>query len=424
MFLNIGSKLILKLKILTIFSRILFIKNKNRESAFNNLFSTYMRLPGYGVHTVHTGKDSANFLHQKYYSFTENLDLKQKIDIHQNLVTSELHGHKPFLLGVPSDNGGGILRGANYGPLFLRLGLLESYINKNLDHHGHFKDLPFIDIGDVPIIPHFLHDKYLNQNIIKKAQKAIYDPKRLKEIPALKKNYHFPVSPLSLTQKIASLVFKNFPQRHLLSLGGDHSVSYPLVKEFLAQKRKEGKKIGILHFDAHTDLSVERLGVDLCFGTWAHAIIKELKASEPFIQVGIRASGKPKAHWESILPVHQFWAHECLELGSSAIIKKIKSIFNKSDVDCLYLSFDIDALDYQYAPSTGTPEFAGLSPDFCSSIIREVHHHYPIESADLVEVAPHLNFSWKDSSLHNPHAHLTTKNSSMVILNTILNLWT
>ena len=378
-----------------------------------------MRLPASGVYAVHTGKDSVNYLHESYYSKANISDESQKIIKHLSFLETGLKTSKPFLLGIPSDNGGGILRGANYGPLFLRLALLENFKNNNEKVDHFFEQMPFLDLGDIPIIPHFLHDKYLNQAIIKKAQKAIYSPSFLKNAP---KN-SLPVSPLSIAQKVSSNIFQKFPDKHLLSLGGDHSVSYPLVTEFIKQKRKEGKKIAILHFDAHTDLLAERLGVDLCFGTWAHAISQELKSSEPFIQVGIRASGKPKSHWESILPVRQFWANECQQLGPSIISKKIKSILKKFQVDSVYLSFDIDALDYLYAPSTGTPEKAGLSPDFCSFIIKDIHHQHPIHSADLVEVAPHLNFSWKDPSSHNPHAHLTTKNSSMIILKTILDLW-
>ena len=54
------------------------------------------------------------------------------------------------------------------------------------------------------------------------------------------------------------------------------SVSYPLTKAYLTAKKKQGKRAAIIHFDAHTDLLVERLGIDLCFGSWCTHILDDL----------------------------------------------------------------------------------------------------------------------------------------------------
>ena len=74
-------------------------------------------------------------------------------------------------------------------------------------------------------------------------------------------------------------------------------LSYPLTKAYLKAKREQGKRTAIIHFDAHTDLLVERLGIDLCFGSWCTHILEFLPAPHHLIQFGIRSSGKPKSHW-------------------------------------------------------------------------------------------------------------------------------
>src|SRR5690606_27391538 len=88
-----------------------------------------------------------------------------------------LSDKKTWVLGIPSDNGGGIQRGANWGPLMLRQEIID--VAKT-----------FIDLGDVRVIPHLLHDKYLNEETIKLCRKALYG-----------KVNKLPVSPLSIAQK-------------------------------------------------------------------------------------------------------------------------------------------------------------------------------------------------------------------------------
>ena len=58
---------------------------------------------------------------------------------------------------------------------------------------------------------------------------------------------------------------------------------------------------GLLHFDAHTDLLQERLGIQYCFATWAYHANELLRRDGRLVQVGIRASGRSQSHWESSL---------------------------------------------------------------------------------------------------------------------------
>lgn len=324
-----------------------------------NKLKLLLTLPGNGVHTIHTARERKDRLREAIYG---TKDLK-RAEILWETNLDELPDEKPLLIGIPSDNGGGIQRGANWGPLAIRGEMLSE------------KD-SFTDVGDVRVIPHLLHDKYLNEKTIRDCRKALYG-----------KSVKLPVSPLSMAEEAVKEIYKKNPKARILGLGGDHSTSYPLVKEWILS-RKDQKKAGLLHFDAHTDLLVDRLGIDLCFGTWTYQILEFLKSRDHILQVGIRSSGKTKAHWKKNVGVEQIWADEVLKSGVEKTLKKIVKHFRSLGVEELYVSFDIDALDQKYAGATGTPEPDGLLPSDCAAILRLLKKEFRITGADIMELAP------------------------------------
>lgn len=321
--------------------------------------------PGNGVFTVNTAKERKETLHMALYGQTNNIDTLWKESL-TNLDTSP----NAVVLGISSDCGGGILRGANWGPLFLRSTMKAQY--PNLIH---------FDLGDIRVIPHLLHDKYLNEKTVTNCRKALY------KNPESSLN----VSPLSITEDVLHDFYELFPSKGIFGIGGDHSVSYPLTKTYLQAKKKQGIRAAIIHFDAHTDLLYERLGIDLCFGSWCTHILDDLHAPQHLIQIGIRSSGKPKEHWETTFGVKQHWATEVLELGVETVIERIKDQLADENIDELYVSFDIDALDASVASATGTPEEDGLETEHAMKILRELATIYPITGADMMEIAPFSN---------------------------------
>lgn len=318
-----------------------------------------LTLPGNGVYTVHTGREKKEKLFKAYYgtSKTEQAQMKWQKSL-VNLSTK-----RPWLIGIPSDNGGGIQRGANWGPLMLRQELLNDRKQ-------------FVDLGDVRVIPHLLHDKYLNTETLKACQKALYG-----------KSINLPVSPLSIAERALKDLYKTNPEARIFGIGGDHSTSFPLVKSWL-ESRKSLKKAGVLHFDAHTDLLDRRLGIDICFGTWTYQILDMLKSRDHIVQVGIRSSGKDKKYWKEHLGVEQIWAKEVNKLGVEKVFKNISAQYKSLGIEELYISFDIDALDEKYASATGTPEKEGLLPSDCAALIRLLAREFKVTGADLMELAP------------------------------------
>lgn len=320
-----------------------------------------LTLPGSGVFTVNTGKEKKERLLSAYYGTKDPEKARTKwLKSIENISPSV-----PLVIGIPSDNGGGIQRGANWGPLVLRQELLDV----RQDFH---------DLGDVRVIPHLLHDKYLNDETIKLCRKALYG-----------KANKLPVSPLSIAEKVVTDLYKKYPEAKILGFGGDHSTSYPLVKGWL-RSRKNIRKAAVVHFDAHTDLLAHRLGIDICFGTWTYQILDELKSRDHIVQIGIRSSARTKKHWKDTLGVEQIWASDVQKWGAEKTYKKIVTQFKKLGIEEVYVSFDIDALDEKYASATGTPEKEGLLPTDCAAIVRMLASDFKITGADLMEVAPYV----------------------------------
>jgi agmatinase len=332
-----------------------------RRNNLKNL-NQLLTLPGSGVFTVHAGAEKKEKLLKAWYGTTSI----EKATIQWKKILENLNADQPLLLGIPSDNGGGIQRGANWGPLAIRQEILGEKKNFN-------------DLGDVRVIPHLLHDKYLNDETIKICRKALYG-----------KINKLPVSPLSIAEFALKEIYDKFPNAKILGLGGDHSTSYPLVKAWLASRKKKSKA-ALLHFDAHTDLLDRRMGIDICFGTWTYQILKYLSSSDHIVQVGIRSSGKNKKYWKTQLGVEQYWAKEVKQWGAEKVYKKLKTHYQKLGIEELYISFDIDALDTKFASATGTPEPEGLIPSDCAAIIKMLTQDFKITGADLMEVAPFVS---------------------------------
>lgn len=312
---------------------------------------------GSGLHTVHTKQELKDHFQKKFYGSDPIRSYEQ------SFPDSSSKG--PFVIGVPFDNGAGILRGANWGPLYLRSKLLESK-----DHWN--------DLGDIKVIPHLLHDSYLSEKKLNEIRTEIHGDD---------KDQKLPVSPLSICEFVAEDFFTNH-KVPLLVLGGDHSITRPFAEKYI----ESHNNAAIIHFDAHTDLMEKRLGVDMCFATWAYHLSSKINDANRFIQLGIRSSGKNKSYWQQNTPVSQYWADEISNSNLQDIVEDIKVKLERSKVRRLYVSFDIDAIDQKLASMCGTPEPDGISPHFVILLLNALAQNYKIDVIDFVEVSPYSSF--------------------------------
>ena len=161
----------------------------------------------------------------------------------------------------------------------------------------------------------------------------------------------------------------------VLSLGGDHFVSYPLLK---AHAAVHGKPLSLLHFDAHSDTwADENDRID--HGTMFYwATRYGLVDPSTSVQVGLRTTNPDTLGFNIIdgPAVH--------ENGIAAVVDQIRRVLGDRPV---YLTFDIDCLDPSVAPGTGTPVCGGLSSHQALSILRGLAGINVI-GMDVVEVAP------------------------------------
>ncbi len=186
--------------------------------------------------------------------------------------------------------------------------------------------------------------------------------------------------PNSIETHISSIINQGSA---VFSIGGDHFVSYPILK---AHAKKYKEPISLIQFDAHTDTWEAGEGDDepadenrIDHGTMFYQATKDgILDPKSSVQIGIRTEN-PDTMGFNILDAP--WVHNN---GIEAVIKKTLEIVGDKPV---YMTFDIDCLDPSYAPGTGTPVCGGLSTHQAMSIIRGLSGINLI-GMDLVEVSP------------------------------------
>ncbi len=173
-----------------------------------------------------------------------------------------------------------------------------------------------------------------------------------------------------------------------LSAGGDHLCSLPILRS-LGKK----KPVGMIHFDAHTDLYDSYFGgFKYTHGTpFRRAIEEGVLDPKRTIQIGLRGSmydNDDFAYGEK-MGVRLVRIEEAMEKGPKAIMAEARKIVGDAET---YVSFDIDMLDPVYAPGTGTPEIGGFTTFQAQQMLRELRG-LNIVGADVVEVSPPFDAS-------------------------------
>jgi arginase len=159
-----------------------------------------------------------------------------------------------------------------------------------------------------------------------------------------------------------------------VSLGGDHSVTYPIIRAF----KQKFRRLDILHFDAHPDLYNEFQG-----NRYSHASpfarIMEEHLVERLVQVGVRT-----------MNAHQ---HEQAEKFGVEVIemKQWSDDLAFQFSSPLYVSFDIDVLDPAFAPGVSHHEPGGLSTRQLINAIHKIEAN--VVGADIVEYNPHRDLN-------------------------------
>ncbi len=177
---------------------------------------------------------------------------------------------------------------------------------------------------------------------------------------------------------------------HMAWLGGDHSITLPLLR---AYKAWLGRPLAVIHFDAHCDTWSDHFGEPSGHGTWVYEAIQEgLVIRECFTQLGIRSAGLREAReYVQDQGGQVFTARALRGLENThqlaPVITAIRSRLAEHGNPPVYLSLDIDCLDPAFAPGTGTPEPGGMTTNQVLTLLEELSD-LSFVGMDCVEVSP------------------------------------
>jgi arginase len=236
----------------------------------------------------------------------------------------------PVLLGIPLDHNSSFLRGSAQAPPLIRQAFHSDAWDKTTETH--------VDLG----VPGIFGDAG--------------------DLPAMETPDAF----TRIEDSIAKIVEAG---KRPVSLGGDHSITYPILRAI----GKRIPAITLVHFDAHPDLYADYEGNPHSHAS-PFARIMEAHLVQRLVQIGIRT-----------LNAHQ---HEQAEKYSVKIFE-IKDLPDPTHLNLagpIYVSFDMDALDPAFAPGVSHWEPGGLTTREAISYIHDLPG--PIIGADLVEFNP------------------------------------
>ncbi len=234
------------------------------------------------------------------------------------------------LLGLPSDENSSFLKGCAQAPPAIRHALHSDSANMWCELGTELKPgASFHDLGDLSMTP----------------DAAGFD---------------------AITAAIQAQLNRN---NRIISLGGDHAVTYPIMRAYASQY----PELTILHFDAHGDL-YDNFDDNPLSHASPFARIMEQQLASRLIQVGIRTLNQHQRD-----QVERFG----VEVYSVSQTHQIRSLELRGP---LYISLDLDALDPAFAPGVSHHEPGGLST---RDIIDLLHHiKAPVVGADIVEYNP------------------------------------
>ena len=256
----------------------------------------------------------------------------------RRLYSKDVAGTDAVVWGVPFDCAVTMRGGTRFGPADIRAASAQ-FCPGDLQYPGMidpFEDLSMVDYGD-----------------------CILDHSR-------------PMTAHAAIEQEASAILAKTNQ--LITLGGDHSITLPLLR---AHAKKHGP-LALVHFDSHQDTwSVEPDVIS--HGNFAgRAVLEGLIDPKRSIQIGIRTAAPDD------FGINIIHAYDMATLGIARVIARIKECVGNAPA---YLTFDIDCLDPAFAPGTGTPVSGGPSSREALMILNGILD-LDFRGMDIVEVSP------------------------------------
>ncbi len=160
--------------------------------------------------------------------------------------------------------------------------------------------------------------------------------------------------------------------KKVFSIGGEHLVSWPLIKSYYEYY----PDLVVLQLDAHADLREEYLGEALSHAAVMRQAVELLGPNRVF-QMGIRSCTRDELSY----------AHKNTQLYADVLLDVINEVKEKIQGRPVYFTLDIDVIDPAYAPGTGTPEAGGFSSREVLKLMHELQS-LNVVGFDVVEISP------------------------------------
>ncbi|KAJ5539839.1 Arginase [Penicillium tannophilum] len=286
---------------------------------------------------------------------------------------------KPDQLGVVAVgfNGGQMKKGVEAAPMALIEAGLLTQLREDLEYDIHHDDIVHYYEKDIPA----------------------EDPDH--------RNMKKPRAVSAVTERLSSQVY-NYAKdgKFVLTLGGDHSIAIGTVSGTAkAIRERLGREMAVIWVDAHADINVPEMspsgnihGMPMAFLTrlaredkpdifgWLKD--EHIVSTRKLVYIGLRDVDRGEKKLLRENGIKAFSMHDIDRHGIGRVVEMaLAHIGNDTPI---HLSFDVDALDPQWAPSTGTPVRGGLTLREGDFICEAVHETGNLVAMDLVEVNPSL----------------------------------
>jgi agmatinase len=293
-------------------------ESRNKYGADGAIDSAFRRKDPFGLYQEPTYAGATSFLRCKY--------------------TRDLEGIDVAVTGVPLDTATTNRPGTRFGPRAIRAE--STHIAWNRPYNWDFQPLDEIAVVDYG-------DCYFDHG-------------------------HLENAPAAIEAHISEILDAGAAA---LTLGGDHFLTYPVIK---AHAKKHGP-VALVQFDAHTDTWQDEDKTRIDHGTmFYHAVQEGVIDPSVSAQIGIRTVNPDPL---GITIIDANWVHEN---GAKAAADRVREVVGDRPV---YLTFDIDGLDPAFAPGTGTPVIGGLTPYQAMTALRQLAG-INLVGMDVVEVSP------------------------------------